>query len=251
MRSWKLVLGLLVVAALAGVALWMSDTSELNSPATPAPTAEAPLPADSVQSPPPAATPPVGSPRPDADAAAREAAREAQRRLQALRQAELKRQRQAQTARQEAERPPPAGGRVSKSDQNIRAYSRGLDAAQCVTDWQRCLGAVKARELSAPGAQGELTDAAATLSDGSPYDLWVYRGKRREELVIGMQSAGLDTYLLIAHGGTILGDDDDGGGGTNSQLRMTLPADGVYLIVANAVGARSRGTYTLSVRSDP
>jgi hypothetical protein len=123
----------------------------------------------------------------------------------------------------------------------------------CTGPWRGCIPGDSARELSASGAvEGSLDDGDRTVSsDGTPYDLWVFAGKRREEIIITMESSAVDAYLIIAHAGAALADDDDSGGGTNARIRLTLPADGYYLIVANAIGRKSRGAYRIRVVSEP
>ena len=43
--------------------------------------------------------------------------------------------------------------------------------------------------------------------------------------------------------------DDDSAGGLDSELTVTLPRDGPYLIVANSVAAEATGSYSVSLRS--
>jgi len=100
---------------------------------------------------------------------------------------------------------------------------------------------------------GALTAQDPKLGDGSYYDGYVYQGRRGERLTITMRSSAFDTYLGIGRGRgtsyTPLGTDDDGAGGTDSKLEFTLPADGEYVIRANALAADETGAYTLELVS--
>ncbi|MFB9067550.1 hypothetical protein [Pseudofulvimonas gallinarii] len=103
---------------------------------------------------------------------------------------------------------------------------------------------------------GSLSAASPKADDGTPYDLYTYRGRAGDRVRIRMDSASFDAYL--AAGTTAApgcSDDcvynDDGGGGTNSLLTATVPASGVLQIRANSIGANDAGSYTLSVTEAP
>lgn len=103
---------------------------------------------------------------------------------------------------------------------------------------------------SVSGALAE-TDAVQE-ADGSFYDTYTLQGRRGQRLRIVMRSGDFDTYLAFAPAAsgdwsTAATDDDGLGEGTDSQLRVTLPADGTYHIRANSVGAAATGAYTLTV----
>jgi len=98
---------------------------------------------------------------------------------------------------------------------------------------------------------GKLDDEDPTADDGSYYDLWTYEGRAGERLKITMNSEAFDTYVAIGRmeNGTFneLGSNDDGPEGTNSQLEVTLPANGTYTIRAKALSGENEGDYTLKV----
>jgi len=63
-----------------------------------------------------------------------------------------------------------------------------------------------------------------------------------------MTSDDFDSYLFITGPG--LDEpvtDDDGGEGLNSHLEISLPANGVYLVIASSLGGAA-GVYRLRVR---
>jgi hypothetical protein len=100
--------------------------------------------------------------------------------------------------------------------------------------------------------QGELERGDDVLAeDGSLADYYLYRGARGEQLVVEMVSEDFDAYLLVGTGSgsrfEIIESDDDGAGGTNARLRVTLPEDGLYTIVANSLSSGETGQYTLRV----
>lgn len=103
---------------------------------------------------------------------------------------------------------------------------------------------------------GTLNASDPKASDGTPYDLYAYRGTPGDRVRITMDAPGFDAYL--AAGTRAAPDcpddcvtDDDGGGGTNSALTTTVPAGGLLQIRANAISADSFGTYTLRVAALP
>ena len=103
---------------------------------------------------------------------------------------------------------------------------------------------------------GRISADSARASDGTPYDLYVYRGEAGERVRVAMNSAAFDAYLAV---GTRAAPDcegdcrtnDDGGGGTNAAITATVPAGGVLQIRANTIGADETGEYTLAVASAP
>ncbi|MGE0158853.1 MAG: DUF4344 domain-containing metallopeptidase [Gemmatimonadales bacterium] len=109
----------------------------------------------------------------------------------------------------------------------------------------------QARIAAGQTVSGRLAASDPTLSDGSHYQLYEYRGRAGERIQITMRSGDFDTYLA---GGTLQGgeldaedSDDDGGGGTDSQLTVTVGPTGVYGIRANSLSSGETGAYTLTV----
>ncbi|MDB4951950.1 MAG: peptidase [Gemmatimonadetes bacterium] len=100
---------------------------------------------------------------------------------------------------------------------------------------------------------GTLDSSDAKLDDGSYIDQYVYHGRAGEHLTITMKSTDFDSYLNFGtlNGGTFSStqSDDDSGGGNDSQISVTLPANGDYAIRANSLMAGAAGSYTLSVVS--
>lgn len=96
--------------------------------------------------------------------------------------------------------------------------------------------------------RGELTDASPRQDDGTPYEAYVFQGKKGEAVAIGMKASTFDSFLILRRQGEPrdLTSDDDSGGGRDALLRYVLPADGTYEVRANAVAADGRGVYSLS-----
>jgi len=104
----------------------------------------------------------------------------------------------------------------------------------------------------APGqaVSGRLTTSDFLRSDGSYADGYVYRGRAGEQITVTLRSPDMDAWVVVDEpDGPFRETDDDGAGGTDSQLTVTLPRTGTYLIVANSVGSPNTGRYTLEVRS--
>src|SRR5690606_26264953 len=72
-----------------------------------------------------------------------------------------------------------------------------------------------------------------------------------DRLVITMRSSAFDTFLQWGQGRgadfEIAETDDDGAGGTDSQLTITVPTAGTWIIRANSLGSDETGAYTLDV----
>lgn len=95
---------------------------------------------------------------------------------------------------------------------------------------------------------GRLTTSDYQITDGSYADGYVYQGRAGEQITVTMQSSDLDAYVVVDDPtGPLRETDDDGAGGTDSQLTVTLPHNGQYIIVANSVGSPNTGRYTIQV----
>jgi hypothetical protein len=98
---------------------------------------------------------------------------------------------------------------------------------------------------------GSITDGDLTLTDKSKFDEYTYRGRRGDQVTITMRSSEFDTYLYI--GRMVNGQwqsvasDDDSGGDTDSLIELVRPADGEYVIRANALSDGDGGAYTLQL----
>ncbi|HZG44367.1 MAG TPA: DUF4344 domain-containing metallopeptidase, partial [Longimicrobium sp.] len=102
---------------------------------------------------------------------------------------------------------------------------------------------------------GRLERSDPMLSDSSYADNYLYRGTPGEEVLVTMNSSDFDAFLTVAStDGEDVSDvrhDDDGAGGTNSQLRVRVNENGLYLVRANSVRPRTTGSYTLMVTRAP
>jgi hypothetical protein len=102
-------------------------------------------------------------------------------------------------------------------------------------------------------ATGTLGETSPILEDDSRYDLYSFAGTRGQRLTITMRSPDFDSYLQVlaaAAPATMLASDDDGAGNLDARVRITLPADGEYLIRANSLGPSATGAYTLELREN-
>src|SRR5690606_2985911 len=87
--------------------------------------------------------------------------------------------------------------------------------------------------------RGRLETADPTLSDGSHYDSYSYRGRAGEEILITLSSDDFDAYLRGGRAGSggdfeLIDSNDDGAGGTDSQVQARVPESGTYVIQANS-----------------
>lgn len=107
-----------------------------------------------------------------------------------------------------------------------------------------------ARIVPGQTVTGELTAGDPVLADGSHYDLYRFRAEAGRGYVVTMRSSTFDTYLAVGTGTTgnctaPCVEDDDGAGGTDSRVRWTAPATGIYEIRANSLEGGTTGAYTL------
>ncbi|UCC49569.1 MAG: PPC domain-containing protein [Gemmatimonadota bacterium] len=97
-------------------------------------------------------------------------------------------------------------------------------------------------------ASGALTASSSRPSGGAGAEAWGLEGRAGESVTVVLESDAFDAYLLVSGPG--LSDvltDDDGAGDLNSQITLTFPADGTYLVVASSVAESAVGPYTLRV----
>ncbi|MEQ8997398.1 MAG: trypsin-like peptidase domain-containing protein [Coleofasciculus sp. B1-GNL1-01] len=94
---------------------------------------------------------------------------------------------------------------------------------------------------------GRLDQGSHVLADdNSFFDIYAFEGRAGQQVQIDMTSGEIDSYLILLDpNGNDLAQDDDSGGGTNARLFVTLPSDGIYLLMANAYEAGQTGSYNL------
>lgn len=93
----------------------------------------------------------------------------------------------------------------------------------------------------------EVTDSLGT----SDRHGWKFTGTEGQELVIFLsrRNGDLDTYLQVYNpDDQLIAQNDDGAGDRNSCLNITLPEDGIYLILVRAYSSSTSGGYRLEIR---
>ena len=87
-------------------------------------------------------------------------------------------------------------------------------------------------------------------NDGSLYDSYPLQGLAGDSFIISVESQEFDTFLAIMDekGNIIQQNDDINQGNSNSQLKVTLPSNGIYNIIINAYDQGGKGNYLLTVR---
>ncbi|HEX2207393.1 MAG TPA: PPC domain-containing protein [Longimicrobium sp.] len=87
------------------------------------------------------------------------------------------------------------------------------------------------------------------------FRVYRFEGMAGQRLVATMESTDFDTYLTV---GRVVGPlmdqirtDDDGGEDTNSRMRVTLPENGTYYVVAQAFSEDGAGAFTLGLQTAP
>lgn len=85
-------------------------------------------------------------------------------------------------------------------------------------------------------------------ADNSYFNAYSFEGSAGQQVVIDMASNEFNPYLiLLTPNGVALAQDDDSGGGGNSQLNVTLPDSGTYIILANSYAPGETGNYLLQL----
>lgn len=97
--------------------------------------------------------------------------------------------------------------------------------------------------------QDSLDDSSGILpGDNSYFNAYAFEGAAGQEVVISLISDEFNPYLiLLSPNGEALAQDDDSGGNQNSQLAVTLPDNGTYIILANAYAPEEKGNYVLQL----
>lgn len=98
--------------------------------------------------------------------------------------------------------------------------------------------------------RGELTAGDAKARDDSFYDVYRFHAQRGDEVTVTMRSPMLEAYLAVHRQGqdrVLATASDDGYGGRDAELTFIAPADGVYEVWANSLGAGQRGQYVVSL----
>lgn len=102
--------------------------------------------------------------------------------------------------------------------------------------------------------KGELSPAKSSVlpSDSSLFDEYTFEGTQGQKVVVTLESTDFDTYLAIFNSqGDLLGENDDATQqNSNSELTVTLSANGRYRVIVNAFEPppKGRGKYSLTVR---
>ena len=99
--------------------------------------------------------------------------------------------------------------------------------------------------------QGVLQPGGSVLSsDNSLYQAYTFEGRRGQSVTITLNSNDFDTYLILLDSDDqkIAENDDASSSNSNSEISVTLPANGRYSIVVNTYDASGQGRYQLTVR---
>ncbi len=100
---------------------------------------------------------------------------------------------------------------------------------------------------------GYLTPDDPLTADGRHGQAWALEGRAGEIYIIELISDEFDAYLYFAGPGLSQPlSDDDGAGDLNSRIRVTLPENGSYRVIASALDGNTSGEFQLVVnRGEP
>lgn len=104
------------------------------------------------------------------------------------------------------------------------------------------------RVASGETKRASLGTTDAMLADSTYYARWYFSGTKGQRVRVNQASDAFDTMLHLArHGAEEIDAQNDDADGTNSEVTFTLPADGMYVIIANSYGKLATGDYTLEL----
>ena len=98
--------------------------------------------------------------------------------------------------------------------------------------------------------RGTLEDGDRVIADdGSLYDFYPIEGNKGDSFTINLESEDFDAFVALvdSNGNTIGENDDISQSDSNSQIDVTLPADGVYNVIVNTYDQEGKGEYVLTV----
>lgn len=97
---------------------------------------------------------------------------------------------------------------------------------------------------------GRLGSNSDRLPDGSYFNAYAFEGQQGQHIVVEMSSQEVEPYLILlsqANGTLQLLDSTDIADSYHARLEMTLPTNGMYIILANAYAEGQVGRYNLSL----
>ncbi|MEM6610679.1 MAG: pre-peptidase C-terminal domain-containing protein [Cyanobacteria bacterium P01_C01_bin.72] len=98
--------------------------------------------------------------------------------------------------------------------------------------------------------KGALEEGDRVIADdGSLYDFYPIQGKKGDSFTIYLESDEFDAFVALvdSNGKTIDENDDISQQDSNSQIKVTLPADGIYNVIVNTYDEKGTGEYILTV----
>lgn len=99
-------------------------------------------------------------------------------------------------------------------------------------------------------SEGFLSADDPVVVEGRQGQAWAFDGAAGRSVDIELLATEFDPFLYLAGPGLMEPlSDDDGAGDLNARISVTLPESGSYRIIVSALGAGSRGAFTLRVRS--
>lgn len=95
-----------------------------------------------------------------------------------------------------------------------------------------------------------LTDEDETLSDGSRYDAYWFKGQAGQIIQVTLESQEFDAYLLLEDGtGKRIAENNNEGDGSNAEIVVQLLVAGRYRVLANSFDLTGQGEYRLTIAS--
>jgi hypothetical protein len=92
---------------------------------------------------------------------------------------------------------------------------------------------------------GWLRSTDPLIGEGRRGQAWALLGRAGQTYTIDLASSEFDCYLLVVGPGLEQPlEDDDSGGDLDSRIRITLPEDGTYRVIASSLGGET-GEYSL------
>ena len=100
--------------------------------------------------------------------------------------------------------------------------------------------------VAGQAVDSRLSSFDQVAGDGSYREVWAYRARAGQRVIVTMLSEDVDAYLLVVQpDGNVIASDDDSAGGTNALVEFEAPAAGDYLIVATTFSPGEEGSYQI------
>ncbi len=141
---------------------------------------------------------------------------------------------------------------VDRLQSFLVALDQGNASRSSQRQQPRANNQVQALPLNGQAISGRLGPGDNTLPDNSYYKSYGFEGRAGQRVTIEMSSREIDPtlFLLKPDGSRLAENDDISPSNPNARITVTLPATGVYLVIANAFEPEESGSFTIRATAE-